>query len=250
MSGWFFFSLLRIEKMDFIDFEASEDITDNEPLLFSDEENDINNDQMGDFIDDTDQQREGVSFYRWLKPEKFPNQTRNPEDAVYEDDDPFFGIEDTQPELYNPMDGEFVTFNKFKGFESSFKKFKKTLKNFNDSDNSFFDAIIYGIMFYKCEGKILEKGKVAEVLGSDFYNELLEIKDEIKLDRAVFGYFDTCFKLDDVLSNHNFFHKFSSDKMCSGFLYSKKLRGKTSWQETFPVLLFKSLMDMKRSDED
>ena len=50
--------------MDFIDFEASEDITDNEPLLFSDEENDINNDQMGDFIDDTDQQREGVSFYR------------------------------------------------------------------------------------------------------------------------------------------------------------------------------------------
>ena len=93
--------------MDFTDFEASEDITDNEPLVLLDEEDEINNDQMGDFIDDTDQQRESVSFYRRLKPEKFPNQTRNPEGAVYKDDDPFFGVEDTQPEFLNPMDREF-----------------------------------------------------------------------------------------------------------------------------------------------
>ena len=39
--------------VDFIDFEASEDITDNEPLVFSNEEDEINNDQMGEFIDDT-----------------------------------------------------------------------------------------------------------------------------------------------------------------------------------------------------
>ena len=56
------------------------------------------------------------------------------------------------------MNREFVTFNKFKGFESSVRKFNKTLKNFNDSGNSFFDAVIYGVMFYKSEGKILEKG--------------------------------------------------------------------------------------------
>ena len=65
--------------MDFIDFEASEDITDNEPVVLSDEEDEINNDQIGDFIDDTDQQREGVNFYKRLKPKKFPNQIRNPE---------------------------------------------------------------------------------------------------------------------------------------------------------------------------
>ena len=79
--------------MDFIDFETSEDITGDKPLVFSDKEDEINNDH--DFIDDTDQQREGVSFYRRLKPEKFPNQTRNPEEAVYEDTEPFFGVEDT-----------------------------------------------------------------------------------------------------------------------------------------------------------
>ena len=54
---------------------------------------------MEDFVDDTDQQREGVSFYRRLETEKFPNQTRNPQEAVSEDHDSFFGIEDTQSEL-------------------------------------------------------------------------------------------------------------------------------------------------------
>ena len=39
----------------------------------------------------------------------------------------FFGVEDTQPELYNPMNREFVTFDKFKGFESYISKFRKTL---------------------------------------------------------------------------------------------------------------------------
>ena len=63
-------------------------------------------------------------------------------------------------------------------------------------------------MFCKTEGKILEKYKIVEVLGPDFYKELLEIKEQIKLDKTIFGYFDTCFKVDDVLSNHNFFLTF------------------------------------------
>ena len=62
-----FFQPTKNRKMDFIDFEVSEDIPDNKPLVFSDEKDKINNDQMGNFIDDADQQREGVSFYRQLK---------------------------------------------------------------------------------------------------------------------------------------------------------------------------------------
>ena len=60
------------------------------------------------------------------------------------------------------------------------------MKNFKNSDSSYFDAVIYSIMFYNTEGKILEKSKIAEVLGSYFYNELLEIKDKVKLDRTIF----------------------------------------------------------------
>ena len=40
--------------MDFVEFEASEKIS--QPLLFSDDEDEITNDEMEDFIADEDQQ--------------------------------------------------------------------------------------------------------------------------------------------------------------------------------------------------
>ena len=117
---------------------------------------------------------EDVSFYRTLDPEnidhynKFPNQTRNPRDAVYEDDEMFFGTEDTQPELFAPENRDDVEFDKFEGFEKSVKKFKDTLQNFKNSNNPFFDSVLYGVMFKISEGKILEKDKANAVLGKDF----------------------------------------------------------------------------------
>ena len=51
---------------------------------------------------------EDVSFYRQLDPlnvneyPKFPGQTRNPLDAIFEDGTPHYGKEDGQTELYAP----------------------------------------------------------------------------------------------------------------------------------------------------
>ena len=155
--------------MDFIQFEASEE--NNQPLVFSDDEDENIPDKIDNFIDDTDQQGQGVSFYRQLDSEniedypKFPNSTKNPKEAVHEDEEPYFGEEDTQPKLYDPEDRNFVDFDKFDGFEKSVKKFKGTLKNFKDSENSFFNAIIYSLVFYKSEGKIIDTNKIEEVLG-------------------------------------------------------------------------------------
>ena len=124
--------------MDFIEFEASEE--NNQPLVFSDDEDENILDKIDNFIDDTDQQGEGVSFYRQIDPEniedypKFLNSTKNPKEAVYEDKEPYFGEDNTQPELYDPEDRNFVDFDKFDGFEKSVKKFKGTLKNFIDSE--------------------------------------------------------------------------------------------------------------------
>ena len=36
-------------------------------------------------------------------------------------------------------------------------------------------------MFYKSNGEIIDKNKIVEVLQEHFYNDLLEIKNEIKL---------------------------------------------------------------------
>ena len=128
--------------------EAIEESTNNQLLVFSDHEDEITNDEI-DFVDDSEQQREGVRFYRKLDPEnvehyyKFPNQTRNPKEAVYKYDELFFGTEGMQPELHDPENRYFVSFDKFAGFKKSVQKFKKTLKNFDDSENSLFDARIY-----------------------------------------------------------------------------------------------------------
>ena len=131
--------------------------------------------EMDDFIDDNTQPQEGVSFYRQRDPSnikdypKFNGQIRDPIEAIHEDNIPFYGHEDQQPELYAPEDRGHVSFTKFKGFEKSIEKFKKTLKNFKDSENQLFDAVIYGIMFNKCNGEQVAKEKIIEVLGENFF---------------------------------------------------------------------------------
>lgn len=46
---------------------------------------------------------------------KFPNQTRHPRSDIYEDNEMFFGTDDTQPELYAPENRKMVNFDFFKG---------------------------------------------------------------------------------------------------------------------------------------
>ena len=185
--------------MDFIQFEANGKSQQNEINFSDDDDNDEKTEQDKNFIDDSKQPMEDISFYRTLGPEnidhynKFQNQTRNPMDTLYENDEIFFGTEDTQPELFAPKNRESVKFDKFQGFEKSVKKFKDTLQNFKNSDNPFFDSILYGVMFKISERKNLEKDKASDVLGKDFYEKLLEIKGDIQLDKTLFGFFDRCF---------------------------------------------------------
>ena len=63
-------------------------------------------------------------------------------------------------------------------------------------------------MFRISEGKVLEKIKAKEVLGKDFYEELLEIKDDIEFDKTLFGFFNRCFSANKVLAKYNFLLKF------------------------------------------
>ena len=60
-------------------------------------------------------------------------------------------------------------------------------------------------MFKISEGKPLEKNKADDVLGKDFYEELVEIKDDIQFGRTLFGYFNRCFSVNKVLAKHIFF---------------------------------------------
>ena len=217
--------------MDFTELESVEESQKNQPLNFLVDE-EMTNDEMENFIDDSEQPRQDVSFYRKLDPDnlddyyKFPNQTRDPGVAIYEDNEMYFGEEDKQLELYDPENRESVEFDKFSGFEKSVKKFLETLKNFDNSDNLFFDSIIYGVMHHKSDGKILDKSKARYVLGNDFYVSLSKIKNHIQLDRTLFGYFNRCFLADQVLAKYDFFFKFFERGDKCRFLIKKKVERK------------------------
>lgn len=202
---------------------------------------------MTDFIDDIEQSFEGVSLYRKLDPEnindyyKFPNQTRDPRVAVYEDDEMLFGIEDTQPELYAPRSRENVEFDKFNSYEKIVKIFINTFQKFLKQRQSFCDSIVYGLMYkimeereLKTKEKVkLEKEKAREILGKNLYAELLEIKDEVQLDKTFFGYYNRSFIVNEVLSNHKFFLKDFERRDKFRFLIKKKLLEKMELQEIF-----------------
>ena len=89
---------------------------------------------MNNFIDDSEQPREDVSFYREFDPDnlnhyhKFPNETIHPRIVTYKNDELYFGEEDQQNELYMPENRDRVEFDKFSGFERSAKIFKKILR--------------------------------------------------------------------------------------------------------------------------
>ena len=139
---------------------------------------------------------------------------------------PYYGKENIQPQLYAPEYRDLVSCDKFTGFEKSVEKFKKTSKIFEESENQFFDAIIYGIMFSKSNSETINKNKITEVIAEDFYHDLLEIKDEIKLD---IGHFldiliDVLLLIKFLLSII-FILNFLNDEICSDF-FSKKGTGK------------------------
>ena len=204
---------------------------DNDQELLSDfeeEEEKIADELDDDLIDDSSHPEDGMSFYRELTNNnaKFSNQTRNSHDPNFECDYSLYERQDVQLELYDLVGRHLVILDQFVGFKKSVENFKNTLKNFGDSENQLFDAVIYHVMFYKSNGQIADQSRIIEVFGQDFYNVLFDIKDKIKLDRTLFGYDARCFILCKVLAKHNFFIKFFERRHKVRFLIKKKVIGK------------------------
>ena len=80
-------------------------------------------------------------------------------------------------------------------------------------------------MYYRCGSEQIVQEKIIEVLGENLFNDLKEVEEGIKLDRTFFGYFDRCFKLNEVLAKHNYFLKFFERRDTCRFLIKKKVQG-------------------------
>ena len=65
--------------------------------------------------------------------------------------------------------------------------------------------------------------RAKEVPGEKLYEELLEIKEKIKLDRSAFRFFNKCFLVNQLISKYGCFLKFFERRDKYRFLINKKL---------------------------
>ena len=105
--------------MEYINFEAEDkNAIDNEKLVFSDHGGE-------NFIDDSSQEdNQFPSFYR------FVNQTRDPAEAVNNDDESHLDRRDLQPKMFYCVNREHVEFEEFDDYQKCAEKFLKSLCSF------------------------------------------------------------------------------------------------------------------------
>ena len=65
-----------------------------------------------------------------------------------------------------------------------------------------------------------------KILGDDLYFALIEIELETMLGKTLFGFFERCYKRNQVISKHGFFLKFFERCNMYRFLIKKKAQGK------------------------
>lgn len=94
-----------------------------------------------------------------------------------------------KPELYAVENWDDIIFDEFSRYEKLVTKFKESLSSFDDSktENSFFEAIICGVLFKLSDGKSVTKNKAENVLGRDLYSAFCEVKDKLKVDTSMYG---------------------------------------------------------------
>ena len=140
-----------------------------------------------------------------------------------------------QPELY-------AVENRDKKFEK-IQKFKKSLFSFNDNktENFFFDAIIYGLVFKLSEGKSLTRGKVESVLGR---GNFCDVKDQLKLETSIYGFFDKCAFANELSAKRQFSLKFYERRDRCRYLIKEGATGKNKIARDLSSSIIKSLMAM------
>ena len=185
-----------------------------------------------EFIDDsiTEEEQGDESFCRNLNNRdeyvNFYKQTRNPIEVINEEEPDYFG-EDDMPELFDPEDRDQVDFDLFDSSSDRLIKFRESLLRFsNDIENQFFYAVIYGLMHLKLKRMDVKLENARETLGEKLFLRLKETEKLTMLDHSLFGFFNRCQKINDVLSDHGYFLRFYERRNKFRYQVRKKLKGK------------------------
>ena len=192
--------------MDFIEQEAEcSDYSD------SSSSNDEQDDDLEGFIDDQEYDDNGEMFANAVKP---------------------IDEEDPQPRLYdkNSVDGREI--DNFKQDKYRAEEFRKSLLCFptreHEERNLFFSAVIYGIYYLNNKNSPAPDLTTAcSSIRADIFEKLAKIKKDVMLDYTVFGFWEKCLALNDVLSTHfGLFLRFYERRNKYRYLLRKKIDSK------------------------
>ena len=92
------------------------------------------------------------------------------------------------------------------------------MKNFDDNENSFFDAIIYSIIFYKPEGKIIDRDQKRSYLEMIFTMIYLKVRMILSLIGQFLDILTDGFKLMMSVTGIVFSLNVFSKEICLGLL--------------------------------
>ena len=181
------------------------------------------------FIDDSDQEEEeDRSFYRDLNNTdnypRFVNQTRNPVKVKNEPEEDYYG-EDDMPELYGPENREEVN------FDLKATRFKNSSVYFPNVENHFFKAVIYDIIHDKLNGENVELENAKETLGDKVFLKLNQIEGSVILDSSIFGFFERCCLINEILYVHNYFLRFYERRNKFRYQLRQKLKTKNEMRK-------------------
>ena len=111
--------------MEYINFETeveAENVEDKKELVFSDQENE-------NFIDDSNSINiQSPSFYKSI------NQSRDPIEAVEDDDGSRLDRHDLKPDMFHTIKREQVEFDDFDDIQECANRFQKSLCSFVESN--------------------------------------------------------------------------------------------------------------------
>ena len=162
-----------------------------------------------------------------------------------ESEDEYFG-EDDMPELFDPeiIENEFdvssSASNKSKLYKNSLLRFP------NNLNKKSLYGVIYGIMFNKINGEhtiFLEDAE--KTLGTDLFIELKNIEKSTMLDHSIFGFFDRCQSINNVLQDFGYFLRFYERRNKFRYQLRQKLKEKNKMKRELSACVIQNFNGYK-----
>lgn len=98
-------------------------------------------------------------------------------------------------------------------------------------------------MYQKTEKTNIKKEDAQKILGDELYFDVLEIESSTLLDKFLFGFFERCFSINQVITKYGFSLRFFERRNPNRFLLKKKGKRKNDVTRNLSTCVLKNLDD-------